>query len=252
VVEPLPSGSLGLVRDITDRVALERRRREMQRLVSHELKTPLASISGFGEMLATYQLSPEELRRVAGLIRGESDRLGEMVRSFLDLERMSAGAWDDEIERLDLSRLVAQRCELHARAADAAGQRLELRAQPDVAVRGVERLLAQLVDNLVGNALKYSPSGSEIVVEVAARPPGGAEMSVADTGPGIPAEAVPRLFERFYRVPGTPREGSGLGLAVVKEVADWHRANVSVDTAPDRGTTIMVAFEPEGEENRNS
>jgi len=247
-IEPLAVGSLGLLRDATAATALDRRRREMQRLVSHELKTPLASISGFGEMLETYQLSPDELHRVARLIRSEADRLGEMVRAFLDLERMAAGAWEDEAGRLDLSRLAAARCEIHAPAAAATGRRLELRAEPGVAVEGVERLLARLLDNLIGNALKHTEPGASVVVEIATRPSGAAELRVADDGPGIPAEAIPHLFERFYRVPGTPKEGSGLGLAVVKEVADRHRARVSLDTAPGRGTCIIVVFEPVREE----
>ncbi len=243
-VEPLAEGSLGLLRDTTAGTALERRRREMQRLVSHELKTPLASISGFGELLETYELSTEELHRVAGLIRSEADRLGEMVRAFLDLERMAAGAWEGEAGRLDLSRLAADRCDLHARVAAAEGRRLELLAEPGVAVEGVEPLLAQLLDNLIGNALKHTQPGARIIVEVGLRPSGAPELRVADDGPGIPAAAVPHLFERFYRVPGTSREGSGLGLAVVKEVADRHRASVSLDTAPGCGTSIMVVFEP--------
>lgn len=247
----LSSGWLGLLRDVTDRVALEQRRREMQRLVSHELKTPLASIAGFGEMLATYDLTDEELRRVAGLIRSEADRLGEMVRAFLDLERMGAGAWDGEAKLLDLSALVAGRCELLRPAAAARGQRLEVDVATGLEVRGVERLLGQLVDNLVGNALKYAHDGGRIAVEAAALGrEGGARLVVTDDGPGIPANAVPHLFERFYRVPGTRREGSGLGLAVVKEVADWHGAAVSVDTAPGRGTRMTVAFEPPQRQNR--
>lgn len=240
-------GGLGLIRDVTDRVALERRRREMQRLVSHELKTPLASIAGFGEMLAAYQLAPDELQRVAGLIRGEAERLGEMVRAFLDLERMEAGAWRDELAELDLGALADRRCELLRPAAAARGIRLEITTTARAVVCGVPRLLEQLVDNLVGNAVKYSPDGSVVRVEVA-REDGGSLLTVADDGPGIPTDSVPHLFERFYRVPGTRREGSGLGLAVVKEVADWHRATVSVDTAPGRGTRMMVRFETATEE----
>ena len=105
-VRPIDAGTLGLLRDVTAARELERSRREMQRMVSHELKTPLASIAGFGAMLERYELSRDEQLRVAGLIRGEADRLGDMVRSFLDLERLGSGRWEGERDAVDLAELV--------------------------------------------------------------------------------------------------------------------------------------------------
>jgi len=248
-------GHLGVVRDIGTRRELERQRREMQRLVSHELKTPLSSIAGFGSMLETYELSADELRRVAGMIRGEAERLGEMVRSFLDLERVGSGQWDDEWSCVELGTLVAQRCEVLSSSASGRRQTITTDVRPPAAVSGVASLIERLTDNLVSNALKYSPEGS--AVEVRVFPSNGqVALEVRDHGPGIPDDALPHLFERFYRVPGSEAPGSGLGLAFVKEIADRHGAVVEVSTSADQGTAFTVTFpaydggpEDDGSEN---
>jgi len=237
---PVPSGvggRLQLVRDLEERLDL--RRREMQRLVSHELKTPLASISGFSSMLETYALSDDELHRVAGMIRGEADRLGDMVRTFLDLERLGSGVEELQREPIDLGDLVRSRCALLERVAEDRGQRLEVDIVAGARVFGAPQLLERLIDNLVGNAIKYSPVGRAIEIGVR-REPGWSVVEISDHGPGIPGEALPHLFERFYRQPGQAAPGSGLGLAVVKEFADWHGATVEVDSTVGRGSTFTV------------
>ena len=197
-VRPITEGSVGLMRDVTAQRELERSRRETQRLVSHELKTPLASIAGFGSMLERYGLDRDEQRRVAGLIRGEADRLGRMVVSFLELERLGSGRWPAERRPLDLSALVARRCQ--SLAASREGAVLRLDAPAAATILGDPELVERLVDNLVGNALKFSPAGVPVEVAVSTGP-SGASLTVLDRGPGIPEEALPRLFERFYRVP---------------------------------------------------
>jgi signal transduction histidine kinase len=233
----LADGRLGLLRDITDRRNLEQRRREMQRLVSHELKTPLASLAGFGNMLERYPMSPDELQRVAGLIRTEAERLGEMVTTFLDLERLASGHWRQEWCELDLARLTRERCQLLAAAAAQRQQQLRVDAEDPVMVQGVAQLLSHVIDNLVGNALKYSPDQGVIEVSVS---PG--RLVVRDHGPGIPAELIPRLGERFFRVPGSGRTGSGLGLALVKEVTDWHGACLTIESEVGTGSRFEVIF----------
>ena len=234
-------GHLGVIRDLTPRRELERHRREMQRLVSHELKTPLSSIAGFGSMLESYELSDDELRRVAGMIRGEAERLGDMVRSFLDLERVGSGQWDDEWSRVELGTLVSRRCELLSSAASDRRQSIAFDLQLPTTVSGVPTLLERLTDNLLGNALKYSPEGSSVDVRVFPSN-GRVALEVCDRGPGIPDEALPHLFERFYRVPGSQAPGSGLGLAFVKEIADRHGATIEISTSADRGTAFTVRF----------
>jgi len=235
-------GHLGLVRDATERFELDRRRREMHRLVSHELKTPLASISGFGEMLQTYEMSPDELDNVAGMIRSEADRLGEMVRTFLDIERLGSDRWEREKTEIDVAALVENRIGALAPAAEAQGKIFNLQIDPASRIRGVEQLISQLVENLVGNAIKYSPDGGEIRVELGQSSDGGVCFRVSDRGTGVPPEAIPHLFERFYRVPGATAEGSGLGLALVKEVADRHGATIHVESEQGKGSCFTVLF----------
>jgi signal transduction histidine kinase len=238
-IRPITGGAIGLMRDVTVQRELERSRRETQRLVSHELKTPLASIAGFGGMLERYQLDRDEQRRVAGLIRGEADRLGRMVVSFLELERLGSGRWPAERRPLDFAALVARRCQ--SLAASREGAVLRLDAPAATTILGDTELVERMVDNLVGNALKFSPVGAAIQVAVESGP-AGVSLSVRDHGPGIPEEALPRLFERFFRVPGSSAPGTGLGLALVREIAEWHGAEIQVESALGKGSTFTVLF----------
>jgi signal transduction histidine kinase len=242
----LESGRLAIIRDVSAEHALERRRHEMQRLVSHELKTPLASIAGFGESLERYDLSGDEQKRVASLIRGEAERLNEMVTVFLDLERLGGGHWEGAAEDVDLGNLVGKRLEILEAAASSSN--LEIRASVDdgCRVRGVPALLERVIDNIVGNAIKYSPAGDRIEVDVR-RARNRIEIDVRDQGPGISAEHVARIFDRFYRVPGSPGTGAGLGLALAKEVIDWHGGCITIDSESGAGSTFNVSM-PASEE----
>jgi signal transduction histidine kinase len=240
-IESLAEGALVILRDVTAERELVRRRDEMQRLVSHELKTPLASLAGFGGMLERYQMEPEELQRVARLIRSESERLGAMVAGFLDLENLGAGLGRVESRPVDLSALVGERCAVQRAAALERQQVLTEILEPGAVVDGVARLLALLLDNLVGNALKHTPEGAGIEVRVF-RDDSGVHLSVRDDGPGIDGEVLPRIFDRFFRGPGASTPGTGLGLALVREVADWHGACVGVDSTVGEGTTFRVDF----------
>ncbi len=238
-------GGMALLRDVTAERELERKRRDMQRLVSHELKTPLASIAGFGATLQRYELTAEEQKRVASLIRGESLRLGEMVATFLDLERLGSEQFTEPTETLDLGSLVDERLEILTQAARSREQRIVSNLEAGVAVRASATQMARVIDNLVGNALKYSPENGTIEVAVS-RDHESAILTVTDHGVGIPDDALPRLFERFYRVPGTEGAGSGLGLAFVKEVTTWHGGCIEVESMVGQGSTFMVRLPAEG------
>ena len=241
VVTDLGGNRLAIIRDITAERTLERRRREMQRLVSHELKTPLASIAGFGETLERYQLSGDELSKVAGMIRGEAGRLQDMVTVFLDLERLGAGHWDGEAGPVDLGALVGARLEILEAAASARGLSVVSRLEKGCPTTGVPALLDRVVDNLVGNAIKYSRAGGRIDVEVRSEN-GRAVMTVRDHGPGIPGDSLDRIFDRFYRVPGTDGPGAGLGLALVKDVVDWHGGCMNIDSEPGVGSAFQISL----------
>jgi len=227
---PLEGGLLAIIRDVTAEHELERRRREMQRLVSHELKTPLASISGFGETLERYELTGDEQRRVASLIRGEG-----------------AGHWEGEAEIIDFGELVRGRLEILAAAAEARGQGFAPSLADGCRVRGVPALLDRVVDNLLGNAIKYSVDGDEIEVVVRAAD-GRIVFEVSDHGPGIPADEIPRLTERFYRIAGAAESGSGLGLALVDEIATWHGGCIYIESETGEGSTFTVELPAVGED----
>jgi signal transduction histidine kinase len=243
----IEAGTLGLIRDVSAQRELERHRSEMQRMVSHELKTPLASISGFGAMIERYELDRAEQLRVAGRIRGEADRLGTMVSTFLDLERLGAGRWQAERSVIDLGALATERCRFLDSSASAAAVKLEVSASEDCMILGSVELVTRLLDNLVGNAIKYSDPPGAIEVRVTS-PADGVELAVRDRGPGIPEEALPHLFERFYRVAGGERSGTGLGLALVRQIVDWHGAAIVVETELGRGSTFRVSFPASGRE----
>ena len=244
---PLEGGLLAIIRDVTAESELNRRRRDMQRLVSHELKTPLASISGFGETLERYELTGQEQRRVASLIRGEAGRLQEMVTVFLDLERLGAGHWEGDAEIVDFSELVRRRLEILAAAADARGQSFTPSLADGCRVSGVPALLDRVVDNLLGNAIKYSVDGDKIEVVVRSDDE-RIVFSVCDHGPGIPADEITRLSERFYRIAGAAESGSGLGLALVDEIATWHGGCIYIDSEIGSGSTFTVELPAVGED----
>ncbi len=214
---------------------------------SHELKTPLASISGFGETLERYELTGDEQRRVASLIRGEAGRLQEMVTVFLDLERLGAGHWEGDAEIVDFSELVRGRLEILAAAADARGQSFAPSLADGCRVRGVPALLDRVVDNLLGNAIKYSVDGDSIDVVVRADD-GRIVFEVSDHGPGIPADEIPRLTERFYRIAGAAESGSGLGLALVDEITTWHGGCIIIESETGAGSTFTVELPAAGED----
>jgi two-component system sensor histidine kinase KdpD len=222
---------------------LDRAKSAFVAIASHELRTPLTALQGFSELLAVRRLPPEEVSRLAGVMRREAKRLGRIVSDLLDLSRIERGL-EPALCRIPLAvepavaatvDLFRQGTATHpiAIACDPALPRVD--ADPDA----LERVLT----NLISNAIKYSPAGSE--VRVAARALAGAvAIDVADSGRGIPADALGRIFEPYYRVPdaaGAAR-GTGIGLAVVKALVEAHGGAVRVESAPMLGTRMTVVF----------
>lgn len=238
------AGSLGDQLELVERLATEAARQrlaneESRRVVAHELKTPLTSVRGLSQLLRDIDLPPEERRRAAALLVAEADRLQAMIEHVMELERLPRLAFADAAADLDLSALVAERAEVLA-----SGFRREVHREvaADLVVRGDRRLLERVLDNLIGNAFKFSPA--ETAVAVRARRQGGdAVVEVRDEGCGIPPEELEAIFRRFSRGAGARgREGLGLGLALVREVITWHRGRVTVDSAPGAGSTFTVTL----------
>jgi signal transduction histidine kinase len=213
------------------------RDREAQRVVAHELKTPLTSVKGLAQLLAKFDLSGAEKDRVTGLVVAETSRLAQMVDALLDLERLGLRDFEASAEPLDFSALCAGRAESLSAGPEGA---LAGAIAPGLRVRGDRLLLERVIENLVGNARKFSPPGTQVRLELRAEGP-WAVLEVADRGPGIPGPERQRIFGRFARGSAqAAAPGLGLGLALVAEAAAWHRGAVQVDDSPGGGARFRV------------
>lgn len=237
------TGAVVLTLDVTEREQREKLRREFSANVSHELKTPLTSISGFAELMSQGLVPPDKVREFSLDIQKECTRLTNLVEDIIDLSRLEEGGGDMTWEDIDLYTLcddVLQRLEPVAKR-----QTVTLRlAGESLQVRGVYQVLREMIYNLCDNAIKYNRSGGSVTVAVA-RSAGRASVTVADTGIGIPYEDQSRVFERFYRVDKSHSRaigGTGLGLSIVKHAAALHGAEIKLQSQPEDGTVITVLF----------
>lgn len=237
------TGAVVLTLDVTEREQREKLRREFSANVSHELKTPLTSISGFAELMSQGLVPPDKVREFSLDIQKECTRLTNLVEDIIDLSRLEEGGGDMTWEDIDLYTLcddVLQSLEPVAKR-----QTVTLRlAGESLQVRGVYQVLREMIYNLCDNAIKYNRSGGSVTVTVA-RSAGRAFVTVADTGIGIPYEDQSRVFERFYRVDKSHSRaigGTGLGLSIVKHAAALHGAEIKLQSQPEDGTVITVLF----------
>ncbi len=230
--------------DLTRLRRLEAVRRDFVANVSHELRTPLTVIGGFAETLAEEDVPLESRRQFAERILANTRRMQRIVDDLLDLSRIESGGWVPAPEALDLRAVAAEMVANSRDAAQAKGISLGAEIAPDAAqVFADPTALRQVLGNLVDNAVRHTPKGSVVVFSQAHER--GVVVGVRDTGIGIPAGHLPRIFERFYRVdPGRSREqgGTGLGLAIVKHLVEAHGGRVMAESVAGRGTTITARF----------
>ena len=222
----------------------ERLRREFSANVSHELKTPLTSISGFAELMVKGDVPPDMVKEFSSDIYRESQRMITLVDDIIRLSRLDEGELDFQREDVDLYELASDTLDSLRSAAEQRDVRVELRGESAV-VSGVWQLLSEAVFNLCENAIKYNRPGGSVIVEVGKSADGEAVFSVTDTGIGIPEEHQDRVFERFYRVDKSHSKaigGTGLGLSIVKHVAQFHHADLKLESNPDAGTRITMIF----------
>ncbi len=223
--------------------ASQRSQREFVANVSHELKTPLTSIQGFAQAIIDGTArSPEAARQAAEIIAAEAARMHRLVVNLLDLARLDAGTADLRREPLDLVALLQGVLTHFQPQARQAQVRMVLEAPEDgLSLRGDADRLAQVFTNLLDNALKHTPPGGEVRVS-AQRTADGIEVSVADTGSGIPPEVLPHIFERFYRGDKARSGGerAGLGLAIAREIVRAHGGDIIAHSTPGKGSIFMV------------
>jgi two-component system phosphate regulon sensor histidine kinase PhoR len=242
---PLPTGGAVIcLHDVTDLRRLETVRRDFVANVTHELKTPLTSISGYADTLLGDQTDRETTERFLRVIRGNAERMHRLVDELLDLAKLESGAWQPQVAEID-PRAAAESAwsELAGRAA-AANVAFTTSVPTGIRVWVDPEALRQILINLFDNALRHTPAGGTIEFAASAVDQ-GAQLVVRDTGTGIPAEHVARVFERFYRVdPARSREhgGTGLGLSIVKHLVEAHGGRVDLSSAVGRGTTVRLMF----------
>jgi two-component system phosphate regulon sensor histidine kinase PhoR len=241
------------VADVRGENAERQRHAEFVSSVSHELKTPMASIKAYAELLRDGDAeTPEERDELCGFIEAQVDRLTRLVNNMLNLARIQSGVIKVHREDCELNDLLQPAVETVRQLAEEKNIRIvsEL-SNLYLAVHVDKDLLNQAVVNLLSNAIKYTPPGGEVRLRSRADSD-RVVIDVKDTGMGIPPESLPRLFERFYRVPrnNAAAAGTGLGLALVKYItADLHNGSIAVQSEVDKGSTFSVSL-PFGHRNK--
>jgi two-component system sensor histidine kinase SenX3 len=232
---------VAVARDRTAERQVERVRRDFVANASHELKTPVASIQALAEtLLHSAAGDPAARERFLEHLEGEAVRLSRLVGDLLDLSRLEGGL--GESASVDLARVLNEECDRLRPRAEGAGLRLAVDAPEPMRVRGSKSDLGLMIHNLLDNAIRYSPDGGEVRAALSDRS-GQVELRVTDTGLGIPARDLDRIFERFYRVdPARSRGtgGTGLGLAIVRHVVQSHGGDVEVRSVLGAGSTFIV------------
>jgi two-component system phosphate regulon sensor histidine kinase PhoR len=214
-------------------------------VVSHELRTPLTALQGFSELLLRSAVPPEKTRRCLVYLHTEACALGRIVGELLDLSRIEAGRpLELRPESVDLDELMERNVELFAAEHHAHRFRWTPSA-PGVALRADPDAVDRMMKNLLSNAVKYSPRGGAVCVSANRAPddPAMVEVAVEDDGIGIPADQLPRIFDRYVRVPHpetAATRGLGLGLSLVKALAEAHGGRVEVDSLPGKGSRFRV------------
>jgi len=234
---------VGIKVDITASKELDRLKSELVATVSHELRTPMTSIRGFAELMLERDFPREKQRRYLTIMQEESARLGRLIDDFLDLQRIENGRQQYKFEDGCIGDLLRRSIAVFEGAGEGHQFRLEL-AGSLPGVRFDPERMQQVMTNLLSNAVKYSAPGTliEVWAEHAA---GEIRISVRDRGPGIPAQAIPKLFTRFYRVDQEASRragGTGLGLELVKRMVEAHGGRVGVESVVGEGSTFSITL----------
>lgn len=223
--------------------AVANMRKEFSANVSHELKTPLTSISGYAEIMKDGLVRPEDMKIFSERIYNEASRLITLVEDIMKLSKLDEGAVELEKEEVDFYMLTREICSRLAPQAEKRNVRVEVTGEP-VHYLGVRQVLDEMLYNMIENAIKYNKEGGLVSVWVG-NTLQGIKIIVRDTGIGIPKEEQERIFERFYRVDKSHSKatgGTGLGLSIVKHGALMHGAKIDVDSEVNKGTKMELIF----------
>lgn len=238
------SGTVLLLVDITESFNAEEMRRCFSANVSHELKTPLTTISGFGEMMESGVLTDkEDVKKYGGLIHRESSRLLSLINDIIRLSELDEGGDSLEVRELDMNAVSEEVCAMLSDKAAKNGISLEHTGN-SVMLTANEGMLSEIIYNLADNAIKYNTEGGFVRVDVSGTE-NTAVLTVSDSGIGIPPEHIEHIFERFYRVDKSrskQRGGTGLGLSIVKHIVGVMGGSIDISSEVGKGTEIRVEF----------
>lgn len=238
------SGAVVIMIDITEKSEREKLRREFTANVSHELKTPLQSISGYAELLKNGGLSPETAADFGNEIYSESQRLIALVHDIIRLSKLDENDAEEINESVSLADIAEDVADRLAKKAKAMDVKIQVIRDDDGVINGAEALLDEMIFNLLDNAVIYNRKGGTAIVRIS-RDGNDTVLSVKDTGIGIPDSDQDRVFERFYRVDKSRSKatgGTGLGLSIVRHAALYHHATISLDSKLGIGTEITIRF----------
>jgi two-component system phosphate regulon sensor histidine kinase PhoR len=234
-----------LAQDVTDLYKAEAMRRDFVANVSHEMRTPLTVMMGFLETVQTLNLEPKQKEEYLELMMVQARRMKGLVEDLLTLANLEANALPAVSNTVAITGSVFALLRSDAEALSQGQHTIQFVEGSKASILGDEQELLSAFGNLISNAIRYTPSGGVITVKWDTNANGHGVFSVHDTGPGISAEHLPRLTERFYRVDRSrSREtgGTGLGLAIVKHIASRHQAQLLIESIPGKGSQFTLVF----------
>ena len=241
-------GVIAVIHDVTEQRRLDDARREFVANVSHELRTPLTNIRSYTETLldAAGELPLDTEKQFLGVISSESERMARIVTDLLTLSKLDYGRMELRMTRFSLFDLLNKVANAMKLTAEDSGHTLTVEAEPALPMlTGDKERIEQVVVNILSNAVKYTPAGGKIRLAASRSGENHVHIVVEDNGVGIPADDVPRLFERFYRVDKARSRaagGTGLGLAIAKEIVEQHEGNISLTSEYGKGTIVTITL----------
>jgi heavy metal sensor kinase len=217
--------------------------KEMSDNIAHDLRSPITRIRGMAEVTLTTAKGLSEYETMASSAIEECDRLLDMINTMLMISKTEAGVDQPAREEIDLCAIIKDACELFEPTAEDQGLALRVEAQQGCAVLGDTRMIQRMLANLLDNAIKYTPAGGTVSVTVGENGTGDAVVSIKDTGIGISAEDLPRIFDRFYRCDQSRSQGGvGLGLSLARAIAKAHGGEIAVESVPGAGSAFTVTL----------